>query len=41
LSPSLKPGESPSLYFKVPGETKKAFTSKAKQQEQEEEDRLF
>jgi large subunit ribosomal protein L15 len=41
LSHGLKPGESPSLYFKVPGETKKVFISKAKQQEQEDDDKLF
>jgi large subunit ribosomal protein L15 len=41
LSHQLAPGESPSLYFKVPGETKKVFTSRAKQQEQIEGDKLF
>ncbi|OIW22717.1 ribosomal protein L15 [Coniochaeta ligniaria NRRL 30616] len=41
LSHQLAPGESPSLYFKVPGETKKIFASKAKQQEKLDVDKLF
>ncbi|KAB5518007.1 ribosomal protein L18e/L15P [Coniochaeta sp. 2T2.1] len=41
LSHQLSPGESPSLYFKVPGETKKVFASKAKQLEELEGDKLF
>ena len=41
LSHQLAAGESPSLYFKVPGEEKKVFASKAKQQEQVDGDKLF
>ncbi|KAH8899019.1 50S ribosomal subunit protein L15 [Thozetella sp. PMI_491] len=42
LSHMLQPGESPSLYFKVPGE-KKIFNAKVKQQKKadQEEEKLF
>lgn len=41
LSHTLKPGESPSLYFKVPGEKRLVIASKVKEKEEQEEDKLF
>lgn len=41
LSHTLQPGESPSLYFKVPGETKKVFASRSGEQDEIEGDKLF
>lgn len=42
LSHTVKPGESPSLYFKVPGERKVAGSAeKAKKKAAEEENKLF
>jgi large subunit ribosomal protein L15 len=41
LSHTLQPGESPSLYFKVPAVTKKAFASANKEKGELEGDKLF
>ena len=41
LSHMLKPGESPSLYFKVPDEKKAAPDAAAKKRAEEAKDRLF
>jgi len=41
LSHTLKPGESPSLYFKVPGEKPAVIKAKSKKKQAEEEDTLF
>jgi large subunit ribosomal protein L15 len=41
LSHTLQPGESPSLYFKVPGEKKVVYVRKASKEAEVEDERLF